>query len=108
MDGQRLTEQYVNTTSTLANKPYHHAKTQAEQAARAMAAAQARCRVITINPGLILGPSLTPASESDSLFLIVELLKGYFAHGAANFSCTIADVRDVATAHTEAAERPEG
>jgi nucleoside-diphosphate-sugar epimerase len=106
MDGQRLSERYVNTTSTLENNPYHYAKTQAEQEAWRLAGAQDRWRLVTINPGLVLGPSLTPASESGSLFLLDELLKGYFCYGAANFSFTIADVRDVALAHIEAAERP--
>jgi nucleoside-diphosphate-sugar epimerase len=106
MDGQRLSERYVNTTSTLENNPYHYAKTQAEQEAWRLAEAQDRWQLVTINPGLVLGPSLTPASESGSLFLLDELLKGYFCYGAANFSFTIADVRDVALAHIEAAERP--
>lgn len=107
MDGQRLSERYVNTTSTLENNPYHYAKTQAELEAWRLAKAQDRWRLVTINPGLVLGPSITPASESGSLFLLDELLKGYFCYGAANFSFTIADVRDVALAHIEAAERPE-
>jgi hypothetical protein len=34
---------------------------------------------VTINPGMILGPSLTPGSESGSLFLLDEMLKGYFS-----------------------------
>ena len=106
MDGQRLSERYFNTTSTLDNNPYHYAKTQAEQEAWRTADAQDRWTMVTINPGLVLGPSLTPASDSGSLFLIDELLKGYFFYGAADFSFTIVDVRDVARAHIEAAERP--
>jgi len=106
MDGQRLSERYFNTTSTLENNPYHYAKTLAEQEAWKTADAQDRWTMVTINPGLVLGPSLTPASDSGSLFLIDELLKGYFFYGAADFSFTIVDVRDVARAHIEAAERP--
>jgi nucleoside-diphosphate-sugar epimerase len=106
MDGQRLSERYFNTTSTLENNPYHYAKTRAEQEAWRLAQAQDRWSMVAINPGLVLGPSLTPASESGSLFLLDELLKGYFCYGAANFCFTIADVRDVALAHIEAAERP--
>jgi nucleoside-diphosphate-sugar epimerase len=107
MDGQRLTERYVNTTSTLENNPYHYAKTQAEQEAQRIAEAQDRWSLVCVNPGLVLGPSFTPASESGSLFLLDELFRGYFCYGAADFSFTIADVRDVARAHIEAAERPE-
>jgi nucleoside-diphosphate-sugar epimerase len=106
MDGQVLSEKYFNTTSTLENNPYHYAKTLAEREAWAAAAAQDRWRMVSVNPGLILGPSLTPASESGSLFLLDELFKGYFFYGAPDFSFTTADVRDVADAHIAAAENP--
>ncbi|MFF4544899.1 NAD-dependent epimerase/dehydratase family protein [Streptomyces sp. NPDC001406] len=107
MDEQVLSERYFNTTSTVANNPYHYAKTVAERAAWEAEAAQDRWRMVSINPGLILGPSLTPASESGSLFLLDELFKGYFCYGAPDFSFTTADVRDVADAHIAAAENPE-
>jgi nucleoside-diphosphate-sugar epimerase len=106
MDGQVLSEKYVNTTSTVDNNPYHYAKTVAEQAAWEAEAAQGRWRMVSVNPGLILGPSLTPASDSGSLFLLEELFKGYFFYGAPDFSFTTADVRDVADAHIAAAENP--
>lgn len=106
MDGQVLSERYVNTTSTVENNPYHYAKTVAERAARDAQAAQDRWRMVSINPGLILGPSLSPASESGSLFLLDELFKGCFCYGAPDFSFTTADVRDVAEAHIAAAENP--
>lgn len=104
MDGQVLSERYVNTTSTPENNPYHYAKTVAEEAAWEAARAQDRWSMVAVNPGLILGPSLTPASESGSLFLLDELFKGYFFYGAPDFSFTVADVRDVASAHVAAAE----
>ncbi|MGW2047419.1 NAD-dependent epimerase/dehydratase family protein [Streptomyces sp. NPDC001858] len=107
MDDRTLSEKYVNTTSTVENNPYHYAKTVAEQAAREAEAAQRRWRMVSLNPGLILGPSLTPASDSGSLFLLDELFKGYFFYGAPDFSFTTADVRDVAAAHIAAAEHPE-
>ncbi|MGW7402794.1 NAD-dependent epimerase/dehydratase family protein [Streptomyces sp. NPDC054833] len=107
MDEQVLSERYFNTTSTVADNPYHYAKTVAERAAWEAEAAQDRWRMVSVNPGLILGPSLTPASESGSLFLLDELFKGYFCYGAPDFSFTTADVRDVADAHIAAAENPE-
>jgi nucleoside-diphosphate-sugar epimerase len=102
-----LTEEYVNTTSTLENNPYHYAKTVAENLAWEIARAQERWSLVTVNPGLVLGPSPTTTSQSGSLFLMDELLKGYFFYGAPNFSFTFVDVRDVATAHIRAAERPQ-
>ncbi|GHE06183.1 NAD-dependent epimerase/dehydratase family protein [Streptomyces alanosinicus] len=105
MDGQVLSERYVNTTSTVENNPYHYAKTLAERAAWDAEAAQDRWRMVSVNPGLILGPSFTPASDSGSLFLLDELFKGCFWYGAPDFSFTT-DVRDVADAHIAAAENP--
>jgi nucleoside-diphosphate-sugar epimerase len=61
---------------------------------------------VTINPGLILGPSLTPGSESGSLFLLDEMLKGYFFYGMPDLSLTTVDVREVAQAHINAALNP--
>jgi Nucleoside-diphosphate-sugar epimerases len=104
MDGGVLSEKYFNTTSTVENNPYHYAKTLAERAAWTAEAAQDRWRLVSVNPGLVLGPSLTPASESGSLFLLDELFKGYFFYGAPDFSFTTADVREVADAHIAAAE----
>ncbi|MGW1807359.1 NAD-dependent epimerase/dehydratase family protein [Streptomyces sp. NPDC002078] len=106
MDGRILSERYFNTTSTVENNPYHYAKTLAERAAWEAEAAQDRWRMVSINPGLILGPSFTPASDSGSLFLLDELFQGYFCYGAPDFSFTTADVRDVADAHIAAAENP--
>ncbi|MFJ1970148.1 NAD-dependent epimerase/dehydratase family protein [Streptomyces sp. NPDC087903] len=107
MDDQLLTERHFNTTSTVENNPYHYAKTLAERAAWDAEAAQDRWHMVSVNPGLILGPSLTPASESGSLFLLDELFKGYFFYGAPDFSFTTVDVREVAEAHIAAAERPD-
>ena len=39
----------------------------AEQTAWELAGAQDRWSMVTVNPGLILGPSLTPVSDSGSL-----------------------------------------
>ncbi|MFF7052915.1 NAD-dependent epimerase/dehydratase family protein [Streptomyces griseorubiginosus] len=107
MEGRILSERYFNTSSTVENNPYHYAKTVAERAAWDAEAAQSRWRMVSVNPGLILGPSLTPASESGSLFLLEELFKGYFFYGAPDFSFTTVDVRDVADAHIAAAEKPD-
>lgn len=107
MAGQVLSERYFNTTSTVENNPYHYAKTVAERAAWEAERAQDRWHMVAVNPGLVLGPSMTPASDSGSLFLIEELFKGYFFYGAPDFSFTVVDVRDVASAHIAAAEKPD-
>jgi nucleoside-diphosphate-sugar epimerase len=105
MADRTLTERCFNTTSTLENNPYHYAKTVAEREAWSAVRAQDRWSMTVVNPGLVLGPSLTTASDSGSLFLMNELMSGYFFYGAPNFSFTFVDVREVATAHIRAAER---
>jgi nucleoside-diphosphate-sugar epimerase len=105
MRNQTLSEAYFNTSSTLENNPYHYAKTESERAAWQAAKEQDRWSMVAVNPGLVLGPSFTPASDSGSLFLMDELMRGYFFYGAPNFSFTVVDVRDLATAHVNAAEK---
>jgi len=107
MADQTLSEHYFNTSSNIENNPYHYAKTMAEREAWITCGAQTRWSMVAINPGLILGPSITPASESGSLFLLDEMFKGYFFYGMPNLSFTTVDVRDVALAHIRAAERPQ-
>ncbi|MBN0987649.1 NAD-dependent epimerase/dehydratase family protein [Amphritea pacifica] len=103
MKDEILTEAYFNTSSTIENNPYHFSKVEAEKEAWRMAEAQQRWSLVMINPGMILGPSLTPASESGSLFLLDEMLKGYFFYGMPDLSLTTVDVREVAKAHISAA-----
>ncbi len=100
-----LSEEYFNTSSTIETNPYHYSKVMAEKEAWAICGEQDRWTMVAINPGLILGPALTGSSDSGSLFLLDELLKGYFFYGAPNFSFTYVDVRDVALAHIRAAQR---
>jgi nucleoside-diphosphate-sugar epimerase len=107
MKDKTLAEMYFNTTSTIENNPYHYSKVMAEREAWRLCEAQTRWSMVTINPGLILGPSLTPTSESGSLFLLDEMMKGYFFYGMPNLSLTTVDVREVAFAQIKAAQTPE-
>lgn len=107
MKDQTLSEAYFNTSSTIENNPYHYAKVEAEKEAWRICEAQGRWSLVTINPGMILGPSLTPASDSGSLFLLDEMFKGYFFYGMPDLSLTTVDVREVARAHINAANSPQ-
>lgn len=104
MKNNTVAEEYFNTTSNVRNNPYHYSKVLAEKAAWKAAQEQDRWSLVTINPGMILGPSLTPASESGSLFLLDEMFKGYFFYGMPDLSLACVDVREVAAAHIRAAE----
>lgn len=107
MQDETLSESYFNRSSSLTHNPYHYSKVMAEEAAWRMQREQQRWDLVTINPGLILGPSLTPASESGSLFLLDEMLRGHFFYGMPDMSVTTVDVREVALAHIRAAENTQ-
>ncbi|MEO9139124.1 MAG: NAD-dependent epimerase/dehydratase family protein [Jatrophihabitans sp.] len=97
--GGVFTEQHWNTTSTIDHQPYPYSKTLAEREAWTIHDKQDRWDLITINPGLVLGPSLAKASASTSLSTMKQLTDGTMALGAPSLSFGIADVRDVARAH---------
>ncbi|MCF1432607.1 NAD-dependent epimerase/dehydratase family protein [Agrobacterium vitis] len=107
MKNNTVAEDYFNTSSNVQNNPYHYSKVLAEKKAWKIQGEQSRWSLTTINPGMILGPSLTPASESGSLFLLDEMFKGYFFYGMPDLSLACVDVRDVAQAHIRAALNPD-
>ncbi|PYH93389.1 NAD(P)-binding protein [Aspergillus ellipticus CBS 707.79] len=81
-----LTETAWNSTSSATNNPYHYSKT-----------------LVVINPGLVLGPSLTPESISGSLFMVDNMFRGDNRMGVPELYYPLVDVRDVAEAHVSAA-----
>ena len=107
MKNRTLSEEYFNTTSNVKNNPYHYSKVLAEKEAWKMNGEQSRWSLVAINPGMVLGPSITPASESGSLFLLDEMFKGYFFYGMPDLSLACVDVREVAAAHIRAARNPD-
>ncbi|TLD09557.1 hypothetical protein PspLS_11822 [Pyricularia sp. CBS 133598] len=104
MDGT-LSEEYWNETSTSFHYPYHYSKVLAEKEAWRITKEQSRWDMVVICPGLVLGPSLSEGgSDSGSLLLMDQILGGQFFFGMPNLNVAIADVREVATAHVQAAE----
>ena len=106
MKDETLAEAYFNTSSTLETYPYHFAKVEAEKEAWRIAGEQSRWSLVTINPGLILGPSLTAASASGSLFLLDGMMRGHFFYGLPDWSMATVDIREVGQAHLAAARDP--
>lgn len=107
MKDRILSENYFNTTSSVTNNPYHYSKVIAEKEAWKISKAQTRWSLVCINPGMVLGPSSAGSSDSGSLFLLDEMLKGYFFYGMPDLSLATVDVREVAQAHLAAAEKVE-
>ena len=105
--GRILTETCWNTTSSLSHEPYPYSKTLAEKEAWRLAAEQDRWRLVTINPSMILGPSLGSAPTSDSFSTIRMMIDGTARLGAPRVGISVVDVREVAQAHIAAAFLPE-
>ncbi len=101
--GRIVTETCWNTTSSLSHEPYPYSKTLAEKEAWRLAERQDRWSLVTINPSMILGPSLNSAPTSDSFSTIRMLIDGTTRLGAPRVGISVVDVREVAQAHIAAA-----
>jgi dihydroflavonol-4-reductase len=100
-----LTEADWNVKSSLERNPYYYAKTLAERAAWDFVEKEKPgFDVVTINPFLVIGPSLS-AGVNTSNQLFVDLLQGSYP-GLMNLTWGFVDVRDVADAHVRAIETP--
>ena len=95
-------EKIWNTTSTDSHQPYSLSKTLAEKEAWKMADAQKVWDLLVINPGFVMGPSLSKRVDSTSIDFMRSMVNGKFATGLPDFYFSIVDVRDVAKAHINA------
>lgn len=101
----RFDEEDWNESATVHASPYPLSKTMAERMAW-QRAEESGYRVVTINPGLVLGPVFTRAHIRSSPNILHDLLSGKFPL-APRFRFSVVDVRDVAKAHVEALLRPD-
>jgi nucleoside-diphosphate-sugar epimerase len=99
-----FTEANWNTTSSAQHNPYPYSKVLAEKEAWKIHDAQDRWSLVVLNPGFVMGPSLTNASESPSLSFMLDILKGKQKMGVPHLEFSFVDVRDIAKAHILAAE----
>ncbi|MCW2787596.1 MAG: dependent epimerase/dehydratase family protein [Marmoricola sp.] len=102
----RFTEDDWNTTSTAKHQEYAYSKTVAEREAWDLQAAQDRWDLVTIHPGLVLGPALTKVSKSGSMATMDHFTDFTLATGAPAMELGVVDVRDVARAHIAAGFTP--
>lgn len=101
-----FTEEHWNETSSERHQPYAYSKTLAERLAWKLAEEQDRWDLVAVNPGLVFGPALSPHTSSESVQIMRDFGTGFYRLGAASFEFAIADVRDVAEAHLQAAISP--
>lgn len=104
--GGRFDESDWNTTSTVDHNPYQYSKVAAEREAWKMQKGQNRWDLVTINPVMVYGPSLTPASQSASIDTLVQMGDGRLRTGVPDLSFGVVDVREVARAHVLAGFTP--
>lgn len=105
--GKTFTEENWNTTSTVDHNPYQFSKTVAEREAWKMQEAQSRWNLVTINPAMVYGPSLTKGSQSASIDTLVKMGDGRLRTGVPRLNYGVVDVREVARAHLLAAFKPD-
>lgn len=105
--GDVFTEDDWNTTSSLTHQPYSYSKVMAEKAAWDIANAQDRWDLVVINPGFVMGPSLTTASDSATMSTMKQFVDGTMRMGAPQMDVGAVDVRDIALAHIKAGYRPD-
>ncbi|MDO9040459.1 MAG: SDR family oxidoreductase, partial [Bacteroidota bacterium] len=86
--------------------PYPYSKTVAEKLAWSMAEKQSRWDLVVINPGFIMGPSLTQRIDSTSVEIMIQMGTGKFKTGAPAGDMSFVDVRDVAKSHILAGFTP--
>lgn len=102
-----FTEKEWNLTSTPEHQPYPYSKTIAEKEAWAISERQDKWDLVVINPGWILGPSLSKRTDSLSIKTIIEYGNGTYKTGVPEIDMGIADVRDVAAVHIKAGFTPK-
>lgn len=100
-------EEHFNTTSSVSHQPYSYSKVIAEKEAWKLAEQQNNWKLVVINPSFVLGPPLSGSTDSESLNLMKDILKGKFFLGAPDLYFGFVDVRDVADAHIIALEKED-
>jgi nucleoside-diphosphate-sugar epimerase len=102
-----FTEADFNTSSNLSHQPYAYSKVLAEKEAWKIAEAQNQWKLVVMNPAFVMGPVLSPASDSESLQFMKDMLGGKYRTGGADLYFAFVDVRDVAKGHRLALENDQ-
>lgn len=101
-----FTEADWNFSSSVNHQPYPYSKTLAEKLAWEMVGQQNRWDLLVINPGFVMGPSLSQRTDSTSIEIMHQVASGKFKTGVPGGKMAFVDVRDVAKAHILAGFTP--
>ncbi|GAA4837392.1 NAD-dependent epimerase/dehydratase family protein [Algivirga pacifica] len=101
-----LDERFFNESSSLTHQPYSYSKVLAEKEAWKMEKEQEQWKLVVLNPSFVMGPTLTPSTDSESLNFMKQFLGGQMFM-APDLTFGWVDVRDVAKAHILAGENQE-
>ncbi|MCC5932214.1 MAG: aldehyde reductase [Cyclobacteriaceae bacterium] len=102
----KFNEQDWNVTSTPSHQPYNYSKVMAEKEAWKIVKKQQRWDLLVINPGFVLGPSLSNRTDSTSMEFMHQMVSGKMKSGVPDLYFGVVDVRDVANAHLLAGFTP--
>ncbi len=102
-----FTEEHWNKTSSISHNPYYYSKTVAEKEAWRIVKDQDEWDLVVLNPGFVMGPSLSKRTDSTSNDFLRSMLRGKFKSGVPSLNVGFVDVRDVAQAHLLAANSPK-
>ena len=103
----RFDERHWNASSGVNHQPYSYSKTLSERLAWEIAEKQSRWDLVVVNPGLVLGPGLSPHTKAEGVLMMLDFGGGYYRFGAPQLEFAIVDVRDVAEGHLRAGFTPE-
>lgn len=104
--GGIFTEAEWNNSSSVHHNPYQYSKVAAEREAWKIQQQQSHWDLVTINPGMVYGPSLTTSSHSASIDTLLQMGDGRLLMGVPRLEYGVVDVRDVARAHLLASLDP--
>lgn len=102
-----LYESMWNETASMQYQPYAYGKTEAEKDAWEKLEKQDQWDLVTICPGLMVGPGVKCHRKSHPVSLVTNFGNGTSKRGVLELSVACVDVRDASRAHIEAAFRPD-
>lgn len=106
IDAPVFNESHWNTSSSISHQPYSYSKVAAEKAAWSFNEGK-EWDLVTINPGFIMGPTVSERKDSTSIKFMVDMVNGKFKMGVPDLYFSVVDVRDVSISHIKALESPK-